>query len=1027
MAFKPQIVHSTLPLAASWRIICMVLFCVSVLLSSSLATEEANGLLKWKTSLTNKSQAILSSWNGTDPCTHWKGITCDESMSVSTINLTRLGMQGTLHNLNFSSFTKIRVLDISYNEFSGTIPSQLGKLSSILSLRMYDNFLSGFIPPEIGELTNLNELELGVNNLTGQIPKEIGKLRNLEFLSIFLNHLSGLIPQEIGMLSNLSELYLGENTFLTEGIPSSLGNLTKLKVLSLYNNRLSGSIPYEFGNLHSLTQLHLQENDLYGPIPTFIGNMTKLTWLYLGVNRLSGSIPSSLGNLVNLQLLGLRNNSLSGAIPATLGNLKKLTSLILRFNQLNGSIPMEMNNLTTLVDVQIRGNKLSGHLPENICLGGSLVYLTASQNKISGPIPRTLKNCSTLIRLLLHDNQLVGNITSDFGVYPYLEYINLSGNKLYGHISPLWGNNPSLTTFSISNNNISGIIPPEIARATNLGELNVSSNHLTGEIPKELGKVISLTRLSLSHNKFSGKIPIKIGSLNQLEKLELAQNNLIGPLPKELGGLRRLLFLNLRKNKFEGIIPFEIGQLQALNELDLSENMLRGTIPATLGILKMLENLNLSHNNLSGTFPSNFDDMSSLTSVDISFNHLEGPLPNIPAFRNITFEAVRNNKGLCGNITGLEICNKQSNSPHGRMDKKAKLLVSLLVSFVTLMLVVGGVSYILIQKSKRRKGQYGEAVPLCLFSMGLYNREMLHQKVVEATENFDDKYLIGVGAQGNVYKVELLEGQFFAVKKIHPCCDTDYFNIHKTFSSEIQALTNIKHRNVVKLLGCFSNSSLSFLVYEFLEGGSLDNILKNDIQASKLDWLNRVIVVRDVVDALFHMHHGLSRPIIHRDISSKNIIVDPKYQEAHIIDFGIAKFLKLDSSNMTSFIGTCGYAAPEIAFTMQANEKCDVYSFGVLTLEILMGRHPSEFISSLIEIPTAYDLPLKDVLDQRLPPPSNQIVMELMSIAKIALACLNEDPRCRPTMEQVSVNLLRPKPYSMNQFNNITLGELMRT
>ncbi|KAK4284030.1 hypothetical protein QN277_000917 [Acacia crassicarpa] len=483
-----------------------------------------------------------------------------------------------------------------------------------------------------------------------------------------------------------------------------------------------------------------------------------------------------------------------------------------------------------------------------------------------------------------------------------------------------------------------------------------------------------------------------------------------------------LWFLNLRKNKFEGSIPFEIGQLQALHELDLSENMLRGTIPATLGTLKMLENLNLSHNNLSGTFSSDFDDMSSLASVDISFNHLEGPLPNIPASRNITFEAVRNNKGLCGNVTSSKICNKQSNNLLDRMDKKAKLLVLFLVSFVTLMLVVGGVSYILIQKSKRRKAR-----TLRLFSMGLFNGEMFHQKIVEATENFDDKYLIGVGAQGSVYKAELLEGQFFAVKKIHPRCDTDYFNVHKAFSSEIQALTNIKHRNVVKLLGFFLNSSLSFLLYEFLEGSSLDNILKNDIQASKLDWRKRVIVVRDVVDALFHMHHGLSCPIVHRDISSKNIIVDPEYQEAHIIDFGIAKFLKLDSSNMTSFVGTYGYAAPEIAFTMQANEKCDVYSFGVLTLEILMGRHPSELISSLIEIRTSYDFPLKDVLDQRLPPPSNQIVVELMSIARIALACLNEDPRCRPTMEQVSVKLLRSKPYSVNQFNNITLGELMRT
>ncbi|XP_028751967.1 MDIS1-interacting receptor like kinase 2-like [Neltuma alba] len=138
------------------------------------------------------------------------------------------------------------------------------------------------------------------------------------------------------------------------------------------------------------------------------------------------------------------------------------------------------------------------------------------------------------------------------------------------------------------------------------------------------------------------------------------------------------------------------------------------------------------------------------------------------------------------------------------------------------------------------------------------------------------------------------------------------------------------------------------------------------------------------------MHHGLSCPIVHRDVSSKNILLDSEYQEAHITDFRVAKFLKLDSNNMTSFAGTFGYAAPEIAFTMQATKTCDVYNFGVLTLEILMGRHPGEFICSLTETPTSYDLPLKDVLDQRLPQPLNLVVEEVMLIAKIALACLLE-------------------------------------
>ena len=232
MMFKSQKADSTLLLAA-WRILYMFLFSVFVMFSFSVAIEEANGLLKWKASLSNQSQAILSSWIGTHPCTNWNGITCDESMHVSTINLSGLEIQGTLHNLNFSSFPELQVLDISYNQFSGNIPSQIGNLSSISILYMDHNFLSGFIPPEIGNLTTLNVLVIGANNLTGRIPKEIGNLRNLIRLSLYTNYLSGLIPQEIGMLSNLTELILYENTFLTGGIPSSLGNLTKIEIIYL--------------------------------------------------------------------------------------------------------------------------------------------------------------------------------------------------------------------------------------------------------------------------------------------------------------------------------------------------------------------------------------------------------------------------------------------------------------------------------------------------------------------------------------------------------------------------------------------------------------------------------------------------------------------------------------------------------------------------------------------------------------------------------------------------------------------------
>ncbi|XP_028791574.1 MDIS1-interacting receptor like kinase 2-like [Neltuma alba] len=918
-------------------------FCTLLFSNSSLASsEEANALLKWKATLGNHSLATLSSWkNGTDPCRNWKGVTCDESMSVSIINLTRLGIKGTLHSLNFSSFIKLQALDISQNEFSGIIPRQIGNLSAcrILTLNMSHNFLSGSIPREIGALTSLNMLSLSVNNLTGKIPREIG------------------------MLTDLTVLALQRNTFLNDKIPSAIGNLTKLQYLSLFRNNLWGLIPSEFGNLHSLISLQLSNNNLHGPI------------------------PSSFGNLIKLENLKLGNISLSGTIPASIGNLTHLKILDLNKNKLGGLIPIEMNNLTNWKNLELSENDFTGHLPQQVCLGGLLEHFTACANKFTGPVPKTLKNCSSLIRLRLDNNRLVGNITSDFGVYPNLKYIDLSGNKFYGRISSTWGKCYNLTSLRISNNNISGSIPPEVGEATKLGEFNVSSNQLTGEIPKEVGKMTLLSRLSLSNNRFSGKIPIEIGSLNQLEELMLSDNNFTGSIPEELGGFYRLWLLDLSKNKFTGSIPFEFGHLQALQELDLSENMLSGTIPAALGTLKMLQNLNISHNNLSGTIPPHFDDMSSLTSVDISYNHLEGPLPNTLAFRNITFDAVRNNTGLC---------------------------------------VAGGIFCIVIRKSKNAKREDDKGLTQSLFSIWCFDGEILHEKVIEVTEDSNDKYLIALGAQGNVYKAELFEGQFFAVKKLHPNCNTNLSNL-KAFSREIETLTEIKHRNIVKLLGFFSNSRLSFLVYEFLEGGSLDKILKNHKQAIILDWDKRVNVVRGVVDALFHMHHGLSCPIVHRDISSKNIMLDSEFQEAHVIDFGIARFLDLDSNNMTSsFAGTLGYTAPEIAFTMHVNEKCDIYSFGVVTLEILMGRHPGELIHSLTEIPTSYNnMPFKDVLDHRLPPPSNLIVEQVMLIAKIALSCLNEDPRFRPTMEQVCLELVRPKPYSMSQVDKITIGQLL--
>ena len=193
----------------------------------------------------------------------------------------------------------------------------------------------------------------------------------------------------------------------------------------------------------------------------------------------------------------------------------------------------------------------------------------------------------------------------------------------------------------------------------------------------------------------------------------------------------------------------------------------------------------------------------------------------------------------------------------------------------------------------------------------------MYESIIKATEEFDSKHCGGVGGCGSVYKAELQSGQVVAVKKFHSVQDGDITNA-KGFKNEIHALLEIRHRNVVKLFGFCSHPRQSFLVYKFLEGGSMKDLLSNKEEVVSFDWIKRAYVVRGVADALSYMHHNCSPPIVHRDISSKNILLDPKY-EAHISDFGTGRFLKPDSSNWTLFAGTFGYTAPSnIIFSLLA-------------------------------------------------------------------------------------------------------------
>ncbi|CAN6457715.1 unnamed protein product [Victoria cruziana] len=540
-----------------------------------------------------------------------------------------------------------------------------------------------------------------------------------------------------------------------------------------------------------------------------------------------------------------------------------------------------------------------------------------------------------------------------------------------------------------------------------LKEINISSNRLTGEIPRAIGKLLFLQKLFLSNNYISGAIPSEIGRLGELIELDLSSNKVDGPIPGELGNSGGLILLKLSNNSLNGTIPVQMGNLAQLQILlDLSHNMLTGSIPSQLGKLKNLEKLNLSHNKLIGTIPSSLDGMISLISVDLSFNNLTGPLPNNHAFLNASADSFIGNPDLCGGAS-LQPCEPPK---EGTSQKKSRILAAIITPIalvpILLFLVIGS-RRVCQNATQRRQGKRSFVIETYhrddLFSIWNYDGKLAYEDIVSATRNFSDEYVVGRGAHGCVYRAELPTGQTVAVKKF----DGTNHDLSTDLGprNEIRILTEVRHRNIVKLYGFCKHPQCSFLVYEYVERGSLAKVLNSNEEAEGLDWERRMNIIEGVAAALSYMHHDHSIPIIHRDISSKNILLYPGF-DACVSDFGTARLLNPGSSNWTGIVGTHGYMAPELAYTMRVTEKCDVYSFGVLAFEVLMGRHPKELLSSLVVL-TEQELRAKlwDMLDKRIPAPREQEAEKVAVAAKLALMCISMNPDSRPTMGALSLHL----------------------
>nr|XP_045087801.1 probable leucine-rich repeat receptor-like protein kinase At1g35710 [Aegilops tauschii subsp. strangulata] len=453
---------------------------------------------------------------------------------------------------------------------------------------------------------------------------------------------------------------------------------------------------------------------------------------------------------------------------------------------------------------------------------------------------------------------------------------------------------------------ITGSIPPVISKLSNLEQLRLDSNHLSGEIPPEICTLANLYSLNLSSNQLSGSIPTQVEKLSNLGYLDISGNILSGLIPEELGACMKLQSLKINNNNFGGSLPGAIGNLAGLQiMLDVSNNNLSGVLPQQLGKLQMLEFLNLSHNQFSGSIPSSFAGMVSLSTLDVSYNGLEGLVPTTRLLQNASASWFLPNKGLCGNLSGLPPCYSTQVAAHQKGKILCLLLPIVLVMGFSIVVTIAVIKMISRNKSKPQENVTAEARDQ--FSVWNFNGRLAFDDIVRATEDFDDKYIIGMGGYGKVYKAQLQDGQLVAVKKLHQT--EEELDDERRFRSEMEILSQIRQRSIVKMYGFCSHPAYKFLVYDYIQQGSLHRILENEELAKEFDWQKRIALPNDVAQAISYLHHECSPPIIHRDITSNNILLDTTFK-AFLSDFGTARILKSDSSNRSALAGTYGYIAP---------------------------------------------------------------------------------------------------------------------
>ncbi|XP_040934554.1 probable LRR receptor-like serine/threonine-protein kinase At3g47570 [Gossypium hirsutum] len=617
----------------------------------------------------------------------------------------------------------------------------------------------------------------------------------------------------------------------------------------------------------------------------------------------------------------------------------------------------------------------------------------------------------------MDENNILGKIPDGIGNLINLEVLVVAENQLSGPIPFNIGKLQKLKIFDANINFLSRTIPHSIGNLTELTELDIHFNNLQGSIPSGLGNCKNLLLMDLSSNNLSGPIPPEVLGLPSLTiVLNLSSNDLTGELSVEVEKLKNLGTLDVSQNRLSGLLPKNLGSCVSLEKLFLEGNLFEGPIPSSLSSLRGLEALDLSDNNISGRIPEFLVRFGALKYLNLSFNDLEGLIPSEGVFKNARATFVEGNSKLCGGVPELHLsrCNSKTSAS---TSLKLKITIIVVSSGVTLVFSIFLIIWFRKKKEQKPTTTHVENSLL----------QLSYQSILKATKGFSPQNLVGLGSFGYVYKGILeANGAAIAVKVLNLL----NHRASRSFLVECDALKNIRHRNIVKVLTAISGidykgNDFKALVYEFMENGSLKDWLHPSVGMNKpetmrnLNFFQRLNVAIDVAHALEYLHHRCETPIINCDLKPSNVLLDWE-MVGHIRDFGLPKIHSRDklndSTNESSSLGLRGTI--EYGTGSELSTNGDVYSYGILLLEMLTGQRPTnekfkEGLSLHNFVKAALPDRVVEIIDPILFQESVRggttapdiHLQRLNSIFEIGLTCSTESPSERMDMSNVITKL----------------------